>query len=139
MYVKDYMQAVIMTVSPNDFLSTARHIMDELFIRHLPVVLEGRLAGILTDRDVRQATPSNNERTAREHHDARHEMCVSDVMTRQVYTVSPETALIEAAATFLEQKFDCLPVVDEDRILKGIITVSDFVRIYAEQHESVIF
>jgi CBS domain-containing protein len=59
-------------------------------------------------------------------------------MTRQLYTVTPETTLIEAAATFLEQKFDCLPVVDENGILKGLLTVSDFARIYIEEHESVI-
>jgi CBS domain-containing protein len=47
--------------------------------------------------------------------------------------------LLEAATTFLEHKFDCLPVVDEEGLLKGLITVSDFVRVYVEQHEKVIF
>ncbi|WP_369127495.1 CBS domain-containing protein [Candidatus Entotheonella palauensis] len=39
----------------------------------------------------------------------------------------------------MEQKFDCLPVVDEEGALRGLLTVSDFVRVYVEQHESVIF
>jgi CBS domain-containing protein len=141
MYVKDYMQAIIMTVSPNDSLSKARHTMDELFIRHLPVVVEGhRLVGLLTDRDIRQAdTSSHSHLTDQERHDALHGICVSDAMTRQLQTVCPETALLEAAIAFLEQKFDCLPVVDEAGILKGLITVSDFVRVYIDQHDSVIF
>jgi acetoin utilization protein AcuB len=140
MYVKNYMQAIIVTVSPDNLLSTARHLMDDLFIRHLPVVLEGnRLIGLLTDRDIRQVGASHH-RAPHAHlpHDILHDLCVSHVMSRQLYTVTPETTLIEAAATFLEQKFDCLPVVDEHGILKGLLTVSDFARIYIEEHESVI-
>jgi len=141
MYVKDYMQAIIMTVSPNDSLSKARQTMDELLIRHLPVVVEGhRLVGLLTDRDIRHAdTSSHSHLTDQERREALHEISVSDVMTRQLHTVCPETALMEAAVMFLEQKFDCLPVVDEAGTLKGLITVSDFVRVYIEQHASVIF
>lgn len=140
MYVKNYMQAIVVTVSPDNLLSTARHLMDDLFIRHLPVVLEGnRLIGLLTDRDIRQVGASHH-RAPHPHvpHEVLHDLCVSHVMTRQLYTVTPETTLIEAAATFLEQKFDCLPVVDEHGILKGLLTVSDFARIYIEEHESVI-
>ncbi|ETW99490.1 MAG: hypothetical protein ETSY1_14815 [Candidatus Entotheonella factor] len=81
MYVKDYMQAVIMTVSPNDMLSTARHIMDDLFIRHLPVLHEGRLVGLLSDRDIRQAAPANHgSHIAHASYDAFHGLHVSDVM-----------------------------------------------------------
>jgi CBS domain-containing protein len=114
--------------------------MDDLLIRHLPVVLEGnRLIGLLTDRDLRQAGASPH-RAPHAHvpHEVFHDLCVSHVMTRQLYTVTPETTLIEAAATFLEQKFDCLPVVDENGILKGLLTVSDFARIYIEEHENII-
>jgi acetoin utilization protein AcuB len=140
MHVKDYMQEIIIAVSPNDLLSTARRIMNELFIRHLPVVLEGkRLVGILTDRDLRQASPSSAVHlTEHERNRTLDAMTVSDIMTRQVYTVSPNTTLLEVATTFLEQKFDCLPVVDEEGALKGLITVLDFVRLYVEQHENVI-
>jgi CBS domain-containing protein len=66
-------------------------------------------------------------------------MSVGDVMSRKVYTVSPDTTLLEAATAFLEYRFDCLPVVAQDGTLEGIITVSDFVRVYAEQHEHVMF
>jgi acetoin utilization protein AcuB len=140
MYVKNYMQAIIVTVSPDHLLSTARRLMDDLLIRHLPVVLEGnRLIGLLTDRDIRQVGASHYRAPhAHAPHDVLHDLCVSHVMTRQLYTVTPETTLIEAAATFLEQKFDCLPVVDAHGILKGLLTVSDFARIYIEEHESVI-
>jgi CBS domain-containing protein len=140
MYVKNYMQAIIVTVSPDNLLSAVRHLMDDLFIRHLPVVLKGnRLIGLITDRDIRQVCAAHpGAPQTPDPKDVLHGLCVSHVMTRQLYTVTPETTLIEAAATFLEQKFDCLPVVDENGILKGLLTVSDFARIYIEEHESVI-
>jgi len=141
MHVKDYMQAIAITVSPTDPLSIAYRLMSELFIRHLPVVIEdNRLVGVISDRDIRQACPSSDVRlpeSVRMEH--LRTMSVGEVMSRKIYTVSPDTPLLEAATTFLEHKFDCLPVVVEDGTLEGIITVSDFVRVYAEQHEHVIF
>jgi acetoin utilization protein AcuB len=140
MYVKDYMQAIIVTVSPDELLSTARHLMDQLFIRHLPVVVEGnRLIGVVTDRDIRQAAVSNSpDLMVHERHAGLYGMSVRQVMTRPPHTVTPETTLIEAAATMLEQKFDCLPVIDEDGILIGLIALSDFARIYIEEHHSAM-
>jgi len=141
MHVKDYMQAIAITVSPNDPLSIAYRLMGELFIRHLPVVIEdNKLVGVISDRDIRQACPSREVYLTESVRVGQlRTMSVGDVMSREVYTVSPDTTLLEAAAIFLEHKFDCLPVVAEDGALEGIITVSDFVRVYAEQHEHVIF
>ena len=133
MYVKDYMQAIIITVSPNDSLSAARRLMDALFIRHLPVVEDrNHLTGLLTDRDIRQV---GAQTTANERHEALDNMCVGDVMTRELYTVTPETVLTEAAATLVERKFDCLPVIDDHGALQGMLTVSDFVRLYIDEHD----
>ena len=136
MCVKDYMQAIMITVSPNDSLSAARRLMDALYIRHLPVVAErNHLVGLLTDRDIRQMDASSEPQpTANKRYDALENMCVGDVMTREVYTVTPETALTEAAATLVERKFDCLPVIDDHGALQGILTVSDFARLYIDEH-----
>lgn len=137
MYVKDYMQAIIITVSPNDSLSAARRLMDALFIRHLPVVVDrNHLTGLLTDRDIREVDASSQAQpTSHKSHDALENMCVGDVMTRELYTVTPETALTEAAATLVERKFDCLPVIDDHGALQGMLTVSDFVRLYIDEHD----
>ena len=141
MHVKDYMQAIAITVTPNDPLSIAYRLMSELFIRHLPVVIEeNKLVGVISDRDIRQASASSEfHLTESVRMDQLRTMSVCNFMSREVCTVSPDTTLLEAATTFLEHKFDCLPVVAEDGALEGIITVSDFVRAYAEQHEHVIF
>ena len=141
MVVKDYMQALTLTVAPYDLLSTARRLMSDLLIRHLPVVREGNcLVGILTDRDLRQASPSRGAGVIdHELQETFNAMTVSEVMTQPVYTVSPDTALVEAAILLLDHKFDCLPVVDDGGALQGLITTSDFVRVYVEQHENVMF
>jgi hypothetical protein len=62
------------------------------------------------NRDIRQASPSNGVHLSDyERYEALHAMAVSEVKTRQVDTVFPDPAELEASTTFLEQKFDCLP------------------------------
>jgi acetoin utilization protein AcuB len=138
MQVKDYMQATPMTVTPEDLVRTVRQRMRGVGIRHLPVVTaENILVGVVTDRDVRQAGASDAP------HMAEHEllyllekMTVRDIMTTQVITVRSDTPLAEAGQIFLEKKFGCLPVVRNNNVLEGIITVTDLLRAYVQQHET---
>ncbi|GIX48524.1 MAG: hypothetical protein KatS3mg131_2735 [Candidatus Tectimicrobiota bacterium] len=138
MLVKDYMHTQPITVSPHERLHVAHERMRQHRIRHLPVVDEnGKLVGVITDRDVRQAEPSD------EPHLAEHELTyllakaeVQEFMTREVVTVRAETPVAEAARIFLERKFGCLPVVRDDHTLEGILTVTDLLRAYVEQHEA---
>jgi hypothetical protein len=67
------------------------------------------------NRDIRQASPSNGVHLSDyERYEALHAMAVSEVKTRQIDTVFPDPAELEASTTFLEQKFDCLPRVDAE-------------------------
>jgi acetoin utilization protein AcuB len=137
MKVKDCMQRKPITVTPEDTVSTAYQRMWGSRIRHLPVVTaEGKLVGIVTDRDLRQAGASD------EPHMAVYElgylldkMTVADVMTKKVVTVQGETPIAEAGELFVKKKFGCLPVVADDNILEGIITVTDMLQLYVTQHE----
>lgn len=136
MQVKDYMQTSIITVSPEDLVSTAAQHMRGHNVRHLPVVTEGNaLAGVVTNRDIRQASASD------EPHMAEYElvylldkMTVKEIMTSQVHTVQGETSVAEAGRLLLEHRFGCLPVVRDDNTLAGIITVADLLRAYVQQH-----
>jgi CBS domain-containing protein len=138
MQVKDYMQTRIITVSPQDLVSTAAQRMRGHTVRHLPVVTEANiLAGLVTDRDIRRAGASD------EPHMAEHEllylldkMTVQEIMTSQVHTVREETSVADAGRLLLEHRFGCLPVVREDNTLAGIITVTDLLRAYVQQHEA---
>jgi acetoin utilization protein AcuB len=139
MQVKDLMRTRVTTVPPDALVSTAYQIMTlrGSRIRHLLVVTrQNVLVGILTDRDVRQAAASDAPSMAE------HELLyvleklrVRDIMTRGVVTVRGTTSLAEAAQLFLQRKFGCLPVVGDDSRLEGILTVSDLLHVYVEQHD----
>jgi len=140
MQVKDFMSTHVTTVTPETLVSTAYQLMTlrERRIRHLPVMTHQHvLVGVLTDRDVRQAGASDAP------HMAEHELTyllaklrVQDIMTRDVVTVRGTTPLAEAGHIFLQKKFGCLPVVDDDHRLAGIITVTDLLRTYIAQHDA---
>ena len=140
MQVKDYMCTQVTTVTPETLVSTAYQLMTlrGSRIRHLPVVArENILVGILTDRDVRRATASDAPSMAE--HELMYvleKLRVRDIMTQDVVTVRGTTSLAEAGQLFLQRKFGCLPVVGDDNRLEGILTVSDLLRAYVEQHDT---
>lgn len=136
MRVDDYMHTEPYTVASDELVSVAYRRMREAHIRHLPVVAaEGKLVGILTDRDIRQASAST------EPHLATHEwmavlekMTAEAIMTTRVYTVSRDMPVADAGQLFLDHKFGCLPVVRDGDLVEGIVTVTDLLRAYVEQH-----
>jgi acetoin utilization protein AcuB len=138
MQVAEYMHTTPMTVRPEESVRTAFQRMRGNNIRHLPVVTgEGTLVGIITDRDLRQASASDNPHLAAYEWTALLEkLTVQEVMTRQVTTVCRSTPVAAAAQLFIEKKFGCLPVVRDGNTLEGIITVTDLLRAYAAQHEA---
>jgi len=119
--VKDSMTREIVTLSPDETAGTALAVCRERRIRHLPVLSEGRLVGIVSDRDLRSSTPAlgDSARAA-----ALQEILVEDVMARNVVTTLPDDPIEQAANTMREQRIGCLPVVDSGKLV-GIITASD--------------
>jgi acetoin utilization protein AcuB len=137
MQVEDYMHPRPITITAEELARTAYQRMRECRIRHLLVVTgQGRLVGVITDRDMRQASASDEPHMAE--YDLTYlleKMTVPEVMTRQVVTVRRQTPVAEAARIFLEKKFGCLPVVRDDNTLEGILTVTDLLRAYVAQHD----
>jgi acetoin utilization protein AcuB len=118
-----------LTIEPNAPLSAALTAMREREIRHLPVVEpDGRLVGIVTDRDLRQAT------LARFHalREAERDLLVQDVMTCAVVTIDAEAPVARAARLMLERRIGSLPVVEAGR-LAGIITERDLLQALARE------
>ena len=140
MQVKDFMRTQVTTIPPDALVSTAYQLMTlrGSRIRHLPVVTRRNVVvGILTDRDVRLAAASDAPSMAE--HELQYllkKLRVQDIMTREVVTVCGTTPLAEAGQIFLQKKFGCLPVIDNDNRLEGIITVTDLLRAYVEQHDT---
>ena len=140
MYVKDYMHTALTTVTLDTLLSTAYQIMTMRGerIRHFPVVTDQQiLLGIITDRDVRRVGASDAPyMTEHELTYLLDKLRVQEVMTKDVVTVRGTTSLLEAGQIFLQKKFGCLPVVRDNNRREGIITVTDLLRAYVEQHEA---
>jgi CBS domain-containing protein len=122
--VADFMTQELVTVKETDDLALAESMFKLGGIRHLPVVEEGKLIGIVTHRDLLRSHQNSAASTRT--------LLVSDIMTRDPTTVRPTTSLVSAARLMLENKFGCLPVCEADGTLVGIITESDFVRFAAD-------
>lgn len=128
MFVADWMTKQVVTVAPDDSISHAMHQMLERGVKHLPVVRDGAVVGVISDRDIRAYTPS--KATTLDVYEINYLLAkakVKDAMGAQLTTTSPDTPIEEAALTLLENDIGCLPVV-EGGVLVGIISDQDFFR-----------
>ena len=134
--VQDWMTRNLVTLSPEASVAEALTLCRERRIRHIPILEEGRLVGIVSDRDLRDASPALGDP---ERASALQEIRVEDVMTREVITVDPQDSIENAAQEMYELKIESLPVVAEESVadegpvvaeeeLLGIVTSSDVMR-----------
>ncbi|MFQ5723945.1 MAG: CBS domain-containing protein [Terriglobia bacterium] len=94
--------------------------------RHLPVVNNGRVVGLLSDRDVQRASPSMFKKMSPEEYNRIFETTpIEKVMASEPVTVRPDTPLTEVVKLMHEGKFGSVPVVEGDKQLVGIVTVTD--------------
>lgn len=125
MKVGDRMVREVVTLEETQTLREAIVALQKHRIRHVPVLREGLLSGILTDRDLLRATPSpymgadmaTYERVV-------DSTRVAQVMTRNPFSVTPETSLKEAVKILRDRKFGALPVVERGRLV-GLLTATD--------------
>jgi acetoin utilization protein AcuB len=125
--VQDWMTGNLVTLSPEASVAEALTLCRERRIRHIPIVEEGRLVGIVSDRDLRDASPALGDP---ERASTLQEIRVGDVMTREVSTTVPQDPIENVAQEMYELKIGSLPVVaeeDEEKLL-GIVTSSDVMR-----------
>jgi CBS domain-containing membrane protein len=130
MKVADLMSTDLVTLIEDETLAHAQRCMARGRIRHLPVVRDGRLTGLVTHRDLLAASFSIFAEVERaEQRRIFDTVRVVEAMHRDVVTVSPDLGVAQAASILLENKYGCLPVVDGDGILLGIVTEADFLRL----------
>lgn len=135
--VSDVMTREVVSVSPSTVLLDAALLLRASALRHLPVVEDGKLVGILTERDVQRCAPSRLIPITEDGYNAVFaETNVDRVMTREPKTVSSQTPLPEAIALMQQAKYGCLPVVDQGALV-GILTRGDLIdalqRVLAEK------
>ena len=121
--VSDLMTRDVVTLEAEDGLIQVDDLLKRHHIRHVPVVRGRKLVGLVSHRDLLRALarqPAGKGLLP---------IGVKDVMTREVETVEPTASVRQAIEKLLDRRFGCLPVVDAQGELVGIITESDFMRL----------
>lgn len=119
--VKDSMTRNVITTAPGATAADVLALCRERRIRHVPVVEDGELVGIVSDRDLRSATPALGDPARAE---ALGKIIVEDTMNRDVATTTPDNPIETAANEMRERSIGCLPVMESETLV-GIITTSD--------------
>ena len=130
------MSASPITVGSEDSLQTALDLLHRRNIRELPVVDNGRLIGIVTDRDLREIAPSYPIfRSEQEIRSQMENLKVAAAMTVDPIVVRPETPIVEAAKLLKTYRIGSLPVVEDGKLV-GIISVTDLLKLFISQNEA---
>ena len=132
MQVSDLMSRIVISTVGTTPVLEARALMQKEHIRHLLVVGDGRVQGIVTDRDIRLNMPS--PATSLSVWEVNHllaRLTVDRVMTRTVITIGPDRDARDAAQIMVDHKIGALPVLNGERLL-GIVTETDLLRAFVE-------
>jgi acetoin utilization protein AcuB len=132
MFVSDWMTRKVFTVGPEDSISDAVNLMRGKDVKHLPVVKNGKLKGIISDRDIKEFSPS--KATSLDMYELHYLLAttkVKDAMKTRLITTTPDTPVEEAALLMMDNNIGCLPVVEKDS-LTGIISDRDIYRVLVD-------
>jgi len=133
--VRDWMTPHPVSIDSHTTLPEAHRLMKDCGVEHLPVVENGRLVGIVTLGDLRDASPAHKDAVNLfELNYLLARLTVEQVMTRDPLTIASESSVQAAARLMLEHQVRCLPVVDGTKLV-GIITESDIFRLLVNESE----
>ena len=129
MLVKNWMSKDVIVIDVKGSMQHAIYKMQDHKINLLPVMSEGKLVGIVSDRDLKKASPS--DATTLDMHEMLYlvsRISIKDLMVKAVTTVPPDYTIEEAAQLLLDHRISGLPVTDYQGRVVGIITQSDIFR-----------
>ena len=136
-FVEKWMTRDVITVRPHEKIIDAFELMQGRGIRHLPVIEDGELKGLVTDRDIRLAlipSPLSTPEDRMYHLGALER--VDEIMTADLITVAPNTTIEEAAKLMAKYKIGAVPVVAQGQLV-GILTETDILRVFIEMLETI--
>lgn len=128
MFVADWMTRQVITADPQESVLHAMHVMRDRGIKHLPVVKDGKLVGVISDRDIKAYCPS--KATALDVYEINYllsKASVREAMGARLLTIAPDAPVEDAAMMMLDENVGCLPVVAGET-LAGIISDRDIFR-----------
>jgi len=127
--VGDLMTRELVAVVPGQTFGEVVGLMANRPYRHVPVIhSDGRLAGVISDRDLLRKLAATTDWKAK---------LVEEVMTREVFTVKPETTLSAAVKEIIGRRINCLPVLDKNEKVCGIVTSTDLLSAFARLQSSL--
>lgn len=124
MLVREYMTKELIVLSPEEDVKSAFDLLVEKRIRQAPVIQEGELVGMATDRDLRIAMAQSLKMD---------KLKVGKVMTKDPVTITEDTNIVDAGKLMSVGKFNAIPVVEESGHIKGIITTTDILNFLTEK------
>ncbi len=129
MLIQNFMTKDVITIAPDDSMQKAIQVLQSHKINMAPVVDGGKIVGVISDRDLKKASPS--DATDLDKHELKYllsKIKVKDIMTKKVITVPSDFTIEEAAEVLLDNDISGAPVLNAQGELVGIITNSDLYR-----------
>ena len=127
--VADVMIAKVVTLSTHHGFDDAVRLMKDRHFRHCIVVdMQGKLCGVISDRDILRAMARNGQSRSKS---------LDQIMTRNPVTVKRHTTILDAVSKIISKKINCLPVVEDDDTVCGIVTSTDLLKSYQQVLEMV--
>ena len=127
--VADVMIGKVVTLSPHHNFNDVANLMNDRYFRHCVVVDQGGVViGVISDRDILRTLARNPNSRSKS---------LDQIMTKQPVTVKRNTAIIDAVGKMLAKRINCLPVIDDDGKVCGIVTSTDLLKSYQQLLELV--
>lgn len=128
-FLKDIMTSPVLTINPDALMVNVAKLFDRKEFHHVVVIEQNRILGVMSDRDIlKEVSPFVGSRLMERSQDLNTtKRRVHQVMSRGVITAPPEQTVAKGAATMLEHHISCLPIVDKEESLLGIVTMRDLV------------
>src|SRR5918996_186998 len=130
--VRDIMATEVATLGRNDSLQLAKDIMTLGRVRHFPVIDDGTVVGVVSQRDLYKASLGSVMKYGEKAQRAFLEgIAVKEVMSEPPVTIAPHASVQEAARLMMEKKIGCLPVLEDTRLV-GLVMETDMLKLVAE-------
>jgi CBS domain-containing membrane protein len=130
--VRDIMTTEVTTLGRNDSLQLAKDIMTLGRVRHFPVIDDGKVVGVVSQRDLYKASLGSVMKYGEKAQHAFLEgIVVKEIMSDPPITIAPHASVQEAARLMMEKKIGCLPVLEGAQLV-GIVTETDMLKLVAE-------
>ena len=134
MQLKDIMQPKVVTVTADGSLWEVKMLFENTKFHHLLVTDDKKLVGVVSDRDyLKAASPNLNQQATTAADGATLNQRVSSIMSTQLKTLAAEDSILHAITLFNQANISCIPIVDHDMNIKGIISWRDIMKLMYEK------